>query len=214
MRAVIYIAASLALLLSPVQFVSARSRPPAPAPEADDFSTAALIREINLARENPGLYAEFVAESRPLHMVEHGRAVDEAIRFLHKARPLSPLSLSSGMSRAAADHCAEQVNGQTGHDSQDGGSPGDRISRYGTWGIAYGENISYGQRTARNIVVALIIDDGIRSRGHRKNLFNPKFTVAGAAYGPHARYGRVCTTDFAGSYAERSGELVARNSNF
>jgi uncharacterized protein YkwD len=177
----------------------------------EQVSATALIREINFARENPALYATFVAESRPFHMIEHGRAVDEAVRFLKKARPLPPLTLSSGMSRAAADHCAEQIEGQLGHDGADRSSPGDRISRYGTWSAGWGENISYGQKTARGIVLTLIIDDGVRSRGHRKNIFSPKFNYAGAAFGPHARYRTVCSIDFAGGYAERGETLVARN---
>jgi uncharacterized protein YkwD len=179
--------------------------------ENDPVSATAVLRELNLARENPSLYATFVAESRPFHMIEHGRAVDEAVRFLKKARPLPPLTLSIGMSRAAADHCAEQVEGQLGHDGVDRSSPGDRISRYGTWSAGWGENISYGQKTARGIVLTLIIDDGVRSRGHRKNIFSPKFTYAGAAFGPHARYRTVCSIDFAGGYAERAEALVARN---
>jgi uncharacterized protein YkwD len=180
-------------------------------PEPERVSAAAVLRELNLARENPSLYATFVAESRPFHMIEHGHAVDDAVRFLKKARPLQPLTLSTGMSRAAADHCAEQVEGQLGHNGSDRSSPGDRISRYGNWSVSWGENISYGQKTARGIVLTLIIDDGVRSRGHRKNIFNPKFNYAGAAFGPHARYRTVCSIDFAGGYAERAEPLVARN---
>ena len=178
--------------------------------ESDGVSATAVVRELNLARQNPSLYATFVAESRPFHMIEHGRAVDEAVQFLKKTRPLQPLSLSSGMSRAAADHCAEQANGELGHDGTDRSSPGARIGRYGSWSRTWGENISYSRKTAREVVLALIIDDGIRSRGHRKNIFNPKFNYAGAAFGPHARYRTVCTIDFAGGYAERS-QLVAKN---
>jgi uncharacterized protein YkwD len=136
--------------------------------DQEHVSAAAVVREINFARANPSLYATFVAESRPFHMIEHGRAVDEAVRFLKKERPLPPLTLSTGMSRAAADHCAEQVEGQLGHDGADRSSPGDRISRYGTWSATWGENISYGQKTARGIVLTLIIDDGVRARSHRK----------------------------------------------
>jgi uncharacterized protein YkwD len=179
--------------------------------DQEQVSAAAVVREINLARENPGLYATFAAESRPFHMIERGHAVDEVVQFLKKARPLPPLTLSTGMSRAAADHCAEQVEGQLGHDGADRSSPGERISRYGTWSTTWGENISYGQKTARGIVLTLIIDDGVRSRGHRKNIFNPKFNYAGAAFGPHARYRTVCSIDFAGGYAERAERLVARN---
>jgi uncharacterized protein YkwD len=189
-------------------FVVARENP---TPQDQQPSAAAVIREINLARENPKLYATFVAESRPHFMIEQGRAVDEAVRFLQKAHPLPALTLSAGMSRAAADHCADQIGGQLGHDGSDRSHGGERISRYGSWSTTWGENISYSRKTAREVVVALIIDDGTRSRGHRKNIFNPKFNYAGAAFGPHARYRTVCTIDFAGGYAERAEALVAKN---
>ena len=188
----------------------AHAKEDSPATEQAEISSSAVVRELNLARENPRLYATFAAESRPFHMIEHGRAVDEAVRFLAKARPLPPLTLSAGMCRAAADHCVEQVAGQLGHDGNDRSSPGERISRYGSWSSTWGENISYSQKTARGVVLALIIDDGVRSRGHRKNIFNPKFNYAGAASGPHARYRTVCTIDFAGGYAERADSLVSR----
>ncbi|HWY39859.1 MAG TPA: CAP domain-containing protein [Chthoniobacterales bacterium] len=200
--------AILAAALFTANFTHAKEN--SPAPEQEEISSSAVVRELNLARENPKLYAAFAAESRPFHMIEHGRAVDEAVRFLAKARPLPPLSLSSGMCRAAADHCAEQVTGQLGHDGNDHSSPGERISRYGSWSSTWGENISYSQKTARGVVLALIIDDGVRSRGHRKNIFNPKFNYAGAAFAPHARYRTVCTIDFAGGYAERADALVSR----
>jgi uncharacterized protein YkwD len=195
---------SLALAL-PLQVAFARQTP-----DSDPASPDAVIHEINFARENPAAYADLAAESRPLHMIERGRAVDEAVRFLKSTRPLPPLTLSNGLCHAAADHCAEQVDGEIGHAGKDHSSPGDRINRYGTWISSCGENISYGQKTARAIVLTLIIDDGVRSRGHRKNIFNSRFTVAGAAFGTHARYRTICSIDFAGGYAERGDTLVAR----
>ena len=208
MRLVILAAATAFFALNLAQ---ARDREnSATAPDQEQVSAPAVLRELNLARENPKLYATFVAESRPFHMIEHGRAVDEAVRFLNKARPLPALTLSPGMCHAAADHCSEQVGGQVGHDGSDRSRPGDRITRYGSWSNTWGENISYSRKTAREVVVALIIDDGVRSRGHRKNIFNPKFNYAGAASGPHARYRTVCTIDFAGGYAERADALVSR----
>lgn len=196
-------------LVLPLTFAHARDN--APAADNESVSPAAVVRELNLARENPKLYAAFVADSRPFHMIEHGHAVDEAVRFLQKTRPLQPLTLSSGMSRAAADHCAEQIDGQLGHEGGDRTHGGDRISRYGSWSTTWGENISYSRKTAREVVVALIVDDGVRSRGHRKNIFNAKFNYAGAAFGPHARYRTVCTIDFAGGYTDRAETLVAKN---
>jgi uncharacterized protein YkwD len=198
-----------AALLFPLPFAQAKDSSSVSANES--VSAAAVVRELNLARANPSLYATFVAEARSSHMIEHSRAVDEAVHFLKRTQPLPPLKLSAGMSRAAADHCAEQVEGQLGHEGGDRSHGGDRINRYGSWSTTWGENISYSRKSAREIVLALIIDDGVRDRGHRKNIFNPKFNYAGAGFGPHARYRTVCTIDFAGSYAERTEPLVAKN---
>ncbi|HEV2840797.1 MAG TPA: CAP domain-containing protein [Chthoniobacterales bacterium] len=192
-------------------------------------SSNAVIRELNLARQNPAVYATFVEELRsrmsghvmvlPGHTrvrtKEGTRALDEAIRFLRSVPPQAPLMLSPGISRAAADHCADQASGGFGHAGRDASNALARISRYGTCGGAWGENISYGKSTARAVVLALIIDDGQPARKHRKNIFNPNFTFAGAAFGRHARFGTVCSMDFAGGYAERGqtppAALVARN---
>jgi uncharacterized protein YkwD len=137
-------------------------------------------------------------------------AVDEAIRFLRNAQPQPPFAHSPGLSQAAADHCADQASGGFGH-----GNTGARISRYGTSNGYWGENISYGKSSARDVVIALIIDDGLRARKHRKNIFNPNFNFAGAAFGRHARFGTMCSMDFAGGFAERGqaseSTLVARN---
>lgn len=196
--------------------------------EDSGVSAAAVVREMNLARQNPGAYAQYVEELRAsfngrtyvlpgqtrVFTREGTHALDDAVRFLRHARPLPPLALSAGMSKGAADHCADQANGGFSHSGRDGSNPGMRMSRYGAWGASWGENIAYGKRSARDIVLALIIDDGQPARKHRKNIFNPNFNFAGVAYGPHAKFGSVCTTDFAGVYTERnqSAALVAANS--
>lgn len=196
---------------------------------AGSTSSRAVIREMNLARQNPALYATFVEELRGRMsgnvMVLPGRtrirtkegtaALDEAIRFLRNAQAQAPLALSPGMCRAAADHCADQASGGFGHAGRDSSHADGRIARYGTFGGCWGENISYGKSTTRDVVLALIIDDGLPARKHRKNIFNPNFNFAGAAFGRHARFGTVCSMDFAGSYTERGQSpaetLVARN---
>jgi uncharacterized protein YkwD len=198
-------------------------------PNEEHVTASAIVREMNLARQNPALYATYVEEIRShfngkffllpgqtkLFPKEGLRAIDEAIRFLHTTQPQQPLVLSPGMSRAAADHCADQIGGAIGHDGSDRSNPETRISRYGVWTLGWGENIAYGKTSARDVVLALVIDDGIPGRKHRKNIFNPKFNFAGAGYGPHARFRTVCSIDFAGGYIERGREtereLVARN---
>ena len=197
------------------------------AARAETASAVEIVREMNLARQNPARYAGYIAELRnhfqgtllvlpgriPLRTKEGTRALDEAIRFLQNASPQAPLTFSPGMSRAAADHCAEQAGGGMSHRGRGGSSTGDRISRYGTWSGTWGENLSCGRSGAREIVMALIIDDGLRSRKHRANIFSRNFNYAGAAVGSHATYRTICSIEFAGGYVERgqSEGLVARN---
>lgn len=196
---------------------------------AETTSGSAVVREMNLARQNPGLYASLIEEMRgsfqgnlfvepghvPRRTKEGTGALDEAIRFLRSAAPQTPFVFSPGMSRAAADHCAEQAGGGMSHKGRGGNNTGDRINRYGTWGLTWGENLACGHSSAREIVLALIIDDGLPGRKHRKNIFSSNFNYAGAAVGPHATYRTICSIEFAGSYAEGTASpnerLVARN---
>ena len=186
----------------------------------DDMSVLEnhVMGELNRARTHPRQYAVNLAElrkhfkGRDLHRPgnvivvtkEGGRAVDEAISFLRSVKPLPPLKLSRGMSRGARDHVNEQgPAGATGHDSNDGSKPWDRVSRYGKWQETIGENISYGSDDAIMVVMGLIIDDGVSDRGHRKNIFNPQFHVAGVACGPHSSFRTMCVITFAAGYEDR-----------
>jgi len=76
----------------------------------------------------------------------------------------------------------------------------DRVNRRGRWKGRVGENISYGHRDARAIVTQLIIDDGVKDRGHRKNIFDSAYRVVGIATGRHTKYGAMCVMDFAGGF--------------
>ncbi len=166
---------------------------------AADFGSEVLA-EMNLARTAPQAYAAVVAAA-PHRGSEGQSAVDEAVRFLMRARPLPPLSAREGIVAAARDHVEDQgPRAARGHKGSDRSAPWDRMARYGAWSGRAGENIHYGRATARAVVVALIIDDGVRGRGHRKNIFNSTFSVAGAASGEHARFGRMCVIDFAGGF--------------
>ncbi len=214
---------ALILFIASVACLSAKETTRTTA-QAEEVSAAAIIHELNLARRNPVLYSSFLEEMRsnylgnvrvlpgalPLRTREGVRAVDEAIQFLRNIQPLEPLALSPGLCQAAADHCRDQAAGALGHHGSDRSNPGARISRYGSCRGGWAENIAYGQHAAREIVLALIIDDGVRGRGHRKNIFNRTYNVAGAAYGPHARFGSVCDIDFAGSYVESELASVRR----
>jgi cysteine-rich secretory family protein len=177
-----------------------------------------VVNELNIARSNPELYAKYTSDFLKFYQGRYikipGRitiitnegtgAVKEAIRFLKKQGKIGVLKISKGMSKAAKDQVEYQgPGGRTGHSGAGGTSPFTRMNKYGSWGVTAGENIDYGNNIAREIVMALIIDDGVSSRGHRKNIFNKSFKVVGVACGIHKRYRHMCVMDFAGSYREK-----------
>ena len=124
-------------------------------------------------------------------------AVDEAIAFLEGQTPLPALRDSPAVGRAAADHAGEQGRtGDVAHLGADGSSPSDRMRRYGRWS-ATGEAIAYGPDRAEDVILQLIVDDGVPDRGHRRILFNPAYALVGAACAPHPVWRTVCVLDFA-----------------
>jgi uncharacterized protein YkwD len=170
-----------------------------------DFLSAleySVLQELNLARTNPQTYARILEDYRS--QFEGTAAVDEAIRELKARKPMSPFRISRGMSLAAKDHVEDTgPKGSTGHSGSDGSKPFDRMNRHGKWLRSAGENISYGNDEARQVVIQLIVDDGVAGRGHRRNIFNAAFEVVGISCGPHKVYGTMCVQTFAGDYQEK-----------
>jgi uncharacterized protein YkwD len=189
----------------------------------------AVVHEINLARTQPQTSITFLEQLRPHYvgnelrrpgdmalgpgrgavlMTQEGvKAVDQALAFLRAAAPLSPLTVSMGLSLAAKDFAADQgPRGGMGHQGSDGSTTGERANRYGRWQGKIGENISYGIANGRGIVMNWIIDDGVPGRGHRRNLFDAQARVVGVACGPHKTMQIMCVMLFAASYTERTAQ--------
>ncbi len=61
-----------------------------------------------------------------------------------------------------------------------------RIERFGRWDGSIGEDIFYGDQTARERILLWLIDDGVQSRGHRKRLLGPDYKLVGIACASHA----------------------------
>ncbi|MDX1283592.1 MAG: CAP domain-containing protein [Draconibacterium sp.] len=178
-----------------------------------------IIYEINLFRSNPAKYAtDYIAplaqyfEGKIIHYPgdksirtqEGVSALNECVRILKKASPKPIMYPDRNLFFAARDHQRDQTKtGKTGHTGRDGSDLKERIERYGEWQVRIAENIAYGNNTARQIVIALLIDDGVRSRGHRKNLLHHEFKMVGVAYGKHPVFRTICVMDFAGGMKSR-----------
>ncbi len=177
-----------------------------------------VVVEVNMVRTDPAEYAQrFLVPLRSYYQGPLVRfpgesgvsthegigALDESIKELVAAKPVSPLFPKKGLTLAARDLARDQgKTGATGHTGSDGSTDETRINRYGKWDISSGECVSYGNGEARRIVTSLLIDDGVPSRGHRRNLLNGTFGFIGVAVGPHRLYGQMCVMDFAGSYQQ------------
>jgi len=178
-----------------------------------------IFEQLNRLRTNPASYIPVLRQElryyhgnvveipgRPDLITSEGvRPVDEAIRFLESNHSLEGhLTLSKGLSRAAAGHVSDSGRlGLVGHTGSYGSTFGARLSRYGTWSGEIGEEIGYGPSTAQDVISGLLIDDGVADRGHRKSLLDPAWRYVGIACGPHALYGMMCVIDFAVDYHDR-----------
>lgn len=127
---------------------------------------------------------------------------------------MTKLSLSKGLVQAAKDHCYDiGRQGMISHTGSDGSSMGERMERYGSWNVAIAENISFSEKTAKDIVLQFIIDDGNLSRGHRKNIMNNNYTAVGVAVGAHSEYDVCCVVDFAVDYDDELARVSQEEQN-
>ena len=211
------------LLLAPVFALGLLAQPaPAPAPNpAWIRSTAeerAVVQELAKIRKYPREFAKYLRslgthfegtlwrlrEHVPIRTEEGRAAVEEAAAFLEQVEPNpAPIAFSEGLHMAARSHVLDQgPTGDTGHVGGNGSTMRQRIERFGKWGGLIGEVINYGDETPRMTVIQLVIDDGVPDRGHRHNIFNRQFQVAGAAIGNHKEYGAMTVVDLAGAFTD------------
>ncbi len=171
-----------------------------------------IVLELNKVRSDPKRYAELYIKPRLGNFVgkdysepgnvtirtNEGRAaVEECIRSLQSFGPRQALRPTKALSAAARDHVRDTgPKGAVGHAGSDRSSPAVRVRRYDASLQYIGENIDYGAADARDIVLALLIDDGVPSRGHRMNIMNADYDLVGVSVGPHKTYRQMCVLDF------------------
>lgn len=168
---------------------------------------AEILAELNLFRTNPKHYVKYLEDFLKtfdgkyfrtldgvmLSSAEGTKPVEEAIAALKQTNSLPEFKVVEGLAKAAAAHAQDLVkNNKSGHRGTDGSFPADRVARFGLPTSSVFENISYGAKNARDIVLNMLIDDGSAARNHRKNLLNPQLKSVGLAVGENKEAGFFC----------------------
>ena len=166
-----------------------------------------IFREQNEVRKNPQSYIEKLENSLkyykdtkiysppdedPIKTTEGKDSVEDAINFLKNQKPLKKLILSEEISKACLDHIKDiGPKGMTVHEGSDGKNISERIEKYAEWDGEIAENLDFGFKKAENVLINLLVDDGVKERYQRSNMFYPNFRYMGVAVGPHKDYG-IC----------------------
>ena len=153
-----------------------------------------VILFMNMARYDGQLFSEtflkaYISEKR----LENNSYIKSLRRDLKKVKQLKALMPEQDLTSVARDHARLMgEKGRTGHD----GFKKRFEPLMGKPYLHVGENCSYGYERAIDIVLSLLIDDGIKDVGHRNNILAPDFNAVGVAIRPHKTYRVNCVMDF------------------
>lgn len=159
-----------------------------------------VVMYVNLARLYPRKFVDVVLSGYeyPPYVAPLDRNSEfytSLVERLSTMKPLDPLFFDSYMYQMAACWAEEMgVSGKTGH------TRGNCSELNGL------ECCAYGFAKARDIVLLLLIDQGVKTLAHRNNLLDARATTIGVATRRHVkyRYGTVIDCD---------GERFRRNGN-
>ena len=153
-----------------------------------------VILFMNMARHDGLLFTETFLQTYIMdNSVRKSKYVKSLTRDLKKTSGLQPLQIEEDLTVVAQGHATK--SGKTGHTGHK-----DFKKRFkplmGNPYYHVGENCSYGYEQAIDIVITLMIDEGIKDVGHRKNILNEDFNSVGVAIRPHKNYRINCVIDF------------------
>lgn len=175
-----------------------------------------IYDEISQLRENPKYFAKKLEREFDNYKTNNARhrpgtvpvltreglkAVKEAHEELENIDSLPPLQWSEGLATAALSHCNDTGPlGIVGHIGSKETTLQQRIERNGKWSESIAEALDYGSVSGFEVVMSLLVDDGLTTRPHRKALLNPNYSKVGVGASPHSEFKTVACVLFAVSY--------------
>ncbi|RHY76529.1 hypothetical protein DYB38_014399 [Aphanomyces astaci] len=170
---------------------------------SEEEFAAAVAAELNAVRTNPQSYIPYLeamltqfsgniltipSEGIRLQTEEGPTAVQDCLVFLKAHPPVDYLVLEPNMSKAAVDHALDLGNnGAVSHT---------------------GKLLAFGLCRPRNVVLQLLVDDGVPTRGDRMTLMDNKFKSVGVGFHTHKFQKFVCVLDFAGGFGALVDKLT------
>ena len=128
----------------------------------------------------------------PIQTYEGVEAFEDAIQFLKNQKPVEPLEFNDFIKNACRDHANDiGEKGLTSHEGSTTKNISERLEKYCEWDGVCSESIDLGFKVAENILINLLVDDGVSNRYQRLNIFNAKFKYIGIGAAPHKEY-EIC----------------------
>jgi hypothetical protein len=152
-----------------------------------------VIYILNLIRSYPALFAKTVLKKYPA-LSGNGYLANDTYYFkslvdtLLLLQPMQMLYADKPCFISAKSHAYQSgITGYVGHERKAADS---KLKKH-----YYGECCDYGHNDALEIVLSLLIDEGIPSLGHRDVCLS-NYTKLGVSIQPHKKYGTNTVLDF------------------
>ena len=152
-----------------------------------------IIYIINLIRTNPALFAKTVLKKYPAvsgkgYLADDTYYFQSLINTLSELEPLQLLYPDNKCYTSAKCHAfSSGITGYVGHQRRNKDC---KAKKYFN-----GECCDYGNKDPLEIVLSLLIDEGVSSLGHRDILLS-NYSKVGVSVQPHRKYGTNTVLDF------------------
>ena len=184
-----------------------------------------VIIETNRIRTNPKAYIPILERylenfddnilTRPdknecIETQEGPKAYKEAIEFLKNQKPINEIEFDEQASKVAEEYAKILSSGEE-EKMDDETNIEERVEKYLDYDFAISECIDFGGSTGKEVIVNLLVDDGVKLRTHRENLFSNKFQYYGVAVATHPEYDFCTVIDYFGdilSYKDKEKDKI------
>ena len=171
-----------------------------------------VISESNRIRTNPKAYIPILEEylknfdgnlltlpgkNEILETEEGPRAYKEAIEFLKNQKPINIIEYDEEASKVAQDYSKFLIDSKEDQ-VEDENQIEQRVEKYLDYDYSISENIDFGGSTGIEVIINLLVDDGVKSRTHRDNLFSDKYEYYGVGVFEHPDYDFCTVIDYFG----------------